>query len=270
MAGLVGVVSSAAAHDTWLIPDLFSAAQGDGIAVRARAGGGKFPVGSAVQPARVASARVVGPSGVDTITEIAPVAGALRLTHKPTAAGQYLVAISLTPGTLRNASAGFLRFLRAEGAASEAARLERENTLAGMDSVAFTHAAHAATVVQVGQGGPRGFARTAGLPLEFVPVNDPTQLRVGDTLHVRVLGSGKPVAGIGVDFKSAASDTTAAGPNTAYTTQLADANGVVHVPVTVAGPWIVRSAFVSSKAAGAKNEFIVARSTYVWNVGARR
>jgi len=267
VAGLSGVVSTAAAHDTWLIPDLFSAAQGQGIVVRARAGGGKFPAGSAVQVARVAGARVVGPTRADTVTDLAPVSGALLLTHKPTAAGQYLVALSLTPGTLRNTAAGFLRFLRAEGATAEAVRLERENVLSGMDSVVFAHAAYAAVVVQVGQGGPRGFARTAGLPLEFVPVNDPAHVRVGDTLHVRVLAGGKAVPGIGVDFKSAAADTTASGPNTTYAATLADAQGIVHLPLTAAGPWIVRSAFVSPKAGGARNEFVVSRSTYVWNVG---
>ncbi|MEO7521042.1 MAG: DUF4198 domain-containing protein [Gemmatimonas sp.] len=268
-AGVVAtltLVSTAAAHDTWLIPDLFSFATGATIHVNARAGGGKFPAGSPVQLSRVADARIIGASGETKISEMAVENGSLRLHQKPQSAGQYLIVMSLTPGTMRSTPAGLIRFLRAEGGAAEAARLERENTLSGADSVVFTHAGYAATVVQVGRGGARGFSRSAGLPLEFVPLNDPALVRIGDTLHVRVLGAGKPVAGIGVDFKPAADTTPNGAPAPVYTTTMADANGVVHLPLTVAGPWLMRSAFVSPRAGGVPNEYSVSRSTYVWNV----
>lgn len=268
VAALATMASTAAAHDTWLIPDLFAFAADSPIHVSARAGGGKFPAGSAVQAARIADARMIGAAGEQKITEIAVENGSLRLHQKPQAAGQYLIVIGLTPGTMRNTPAGLIRFLRAEGGAAEATRLERDASMTALDSVVFTHAAFAATAVQVGQGGPRSFARTAGLPLEFVPVNDPAHVHVGDTLHVRVLGNGKPVAGIGVDFKPAA-DTVGTAAAPAYMSAVADGNGVVHLPLTAAGPWMVRSAFTAPRAGGARNEFVVSRTTYVWNVGAK-
>ena len=48
----------------------------------------------------------------------------------------------------------------------------------------------------------------------------------------------------------------------------ADAAGVVHIPLTNAGPWMLRSAYVS-KRPGAPSEFDVARATYVFGVAAK-
>ena len=73
-----------------------------------------------------------------------------------------------------------------------------------------------------------------------------------------------------------AADTTAA-PNSTRPSApsqmvaiTADASGVVHVPLTKAGPWMMRSAYVTRRSGGAPNEFDVARATYTFSVGAQR
>ncbi len=266
----ITVVSTASAHDFWIVPDLFAVAGGSTAHINGRAGT-RFPAGSAVQPDRVADARIIGAAGQMKITQMSVEGGSLRLHQKPAAAGQYLVAVGLTPRVTRSTSAGLLRFLRAEGGSAEAARLERDNVLAGLDSVVFNSASYASTVIQYGRGGPSAFSMTAGYPLEFVPVNNPTHLHVGDTLHVMVMGAGKPVAGIGLDATPAA-DTSAplvAGAPSTSLALIADAKGVVHLPLGKAGLWLLRSAFVSRKAGGNPNDFEVARSTYVFSVGAK-
>lgn len=264
----LGVASVASAHDFWLIPDVFAFAADATVHLNGRSGT-RFPNGSAVQPTRVVDARIIGPSSTVKITEMTVEGTSLRLHHKPSPAGQYLVAVGLTSRTTRSTPAGLIRYLRAEGGVAEAARLERENLLAGMDSIVFMGASYAATVVQVGQGGPRAFSLTSGYPLEFVPLNDPAHVHVGDTLHVRVLGAGKPVPNIGVDAAPAV-DTTASTTSSGAITASADANGIVHLPLSKAGPWMLRSAFVAPRIGGAPNEWDVSRSTYVWNVGAGR
>lgn len=265
----LALASSAMAHDFWLIPDMFGFAKDASVHVNGRSGV-RFPAGSAVQPARVAEARIIGGSSDVKITEMMVEGTSLRLHTKPTAPGQYLVVAGLMPRTTRAAPAGLIRYLKAEGGASEAARLERDNSLAGFDTVVYTGASYAATILQLGTRGPRAFSKTAGFPLEFVPVNDPGHVHLGDTLHVKVVGSGKPVAGIGIDATPANDTTAAAGaPATNLAvTLMADANGVVHIPLTKAGPWMLRSAFVSRKNGGAANEWDVSRTTYVFNVGA--
>ena len=264
----LALTSIASAHDFWLIPDLFTFAGDSVIHVNGRSGT-RFPTGSAVQPTRVVDARIIGASSQTKIAEMTVDGTSLRLHQRPASPGQYLIVVSLTPRTTRATAVGLLRFLRAEGGATEAARLERENTVSGADSVVFTAASYAATVVQVGRAGPRAFSLTAGYPLEFVPMHDPAYLHVGDTLHVKVLGAGKSVPQIGVDA-SPAVDSAAASSTAGWVTLGADANGVVHVPLTRDGPWILRSAYVGRRTGGATNEWDVSRSTYVFNVGAHR
>ena len=115
-------------------------------------------------------------------------------------------------------------------------------------------------------------AASTGLPLEFISINDPGHLHVGDTLHVKVVGDGKPVPNIGV-YAGPAIDTTAAAPaagsSGAASTSLAlsaDANGVLHLPLTTAAAWNLRAAYVYRGASAAANEWKIARTTYVFHV----
>lgn len=270
----LAIVSTAAAHDFWLIPHMFAFSDGSTVHVNGQSGT-RFATGTPVQPSRVAEARVIGAASEAKITEMVVEGTALLLSHKPAAAGQYLIVAALTPPLrpARATPAGLIRFLRAEGGAAEAARLERDSAFTRLDTVVYASRSYAATVVQVGNGGPRAFAKSTGYPLEFVPLADPARLRVGDTLHIKILGNGKPVANIGIDATPAADTAAAAGAagsagGNAMVSIAADGQGVVHLPLTKAGPWMLRSAFVSAKA-GTSNEFDVARATYTFGVGAR-
>ena len=266
---VVAAASTAAAHDFWLIPDLFAFDANSTLQVNARQGGGKFPVGTAVQLERVVDARIIGATTSAKLTEMSVVGSSLTLRHKPTTDGQYAIAVSLAPRVFRETPAGISRFLTAEGGAAEAARLERETPFAGLDSVIFTAASYAATVVEVGTGGPRAFAKLAGIRLEFVPLDDPSHLHVGDTLHVRMLGNGRPVPGIGIELATGLDSTTDATAAVVRIPFTADANGVVHIPLIKAGPVMLRSAYASRKAGGEARDWDVSRTTFVFHVGAQ-
>ncbi len=269
LAALFLAGSVASAHDFWIIPDLFDFAADATLHVNGRQGGTKFPDGSAVPVERVVDARVIGAKTSTKITELTVEGASLRLHQKPSAAGQYLIVVGLSSRDLRETPAGVIRFLKAEGGVAEAERLEREKTLAGLDSVIFTAASYAATVAQVGTGGPRAFGRTSGIRLEFVPQNDPGHVRVGDTLHVKMMGNGKPVPNIGIELATGLDSAAASTASVTRTTFTADANGVVHLPLSKAGPVMLRSAYASRKLGGAPNAWDVSRTTYVFNVGAR-
>jgi uncharacterized GH25 family protein len=276
LVATLALATAAAAHDFWLIPDMFGFAAGSTVHVIGRSGT-RFPAGSAVQPTRVAEARIIGAASDVKITEMGVEGTALRLHQKPSAAGQYLVVAALNPPpqSRRAAPGGLVRFLQAEGGAAEAARLERDSAFTAMDTVVYASRSYAATILQLGTGGPRAFSKTASYPLEFVPVNDPGQLRMGDTLHVKIMGNGKPQPNIGIDATPAADttvapDSTRPSPPSQMVAITADASGVVHVPLTKAGPWMLRSAYVTRRSGGAPNEFDVARATYTFSVGARR
>lgn len=262
--GLLCVASAAFGHDFWIIPDLFAIESDAMVHVKAMSGT-RFPSGSAVQAARIASARLVGGDGETTIRDMAIEGTSLRLHQKPATAGQYLVAVAMTPKLTRSTPSGLTRFLRAEGGAGEAARLERDQTIAQGDSLTYASTSYAVTAVQVGKGGPRAFALSTGFPLQFVPLTDPAHLHVGDTLHVRVLGGGRTVAGIAIDATGSldSSATSAA----AWINLVAGPDGVVEIPLTKSGPWMLRSAYVARRGGASPSEWDVARGTYVFSVG---
>lgn len=268
-AAVVAIATNATAHDFWIIPDMFAFSANSTVHVNGRQGGGKFPAGTAVQPERVVDARIIGATSSIKITALSVEGTSLKLHQKPTAAGQYVIAVGLAPRVFRETPAGAVRFLKAEGGAAEAARLERENAFAGLDTVIFTAASYAATVAEVGTGGPRAFAKPAGLRLEFVPVNDPSNVHVGDTLHVKMLGNGSPVAGIGIELASGLDSAAAATVSVTRVPFTADAKGVVHIPLDKAGPVMLRSAYASRKAGGAAREWDISRTTFVFNVGTK-
>ena len=267
----LALVSTATAHDFWIIPDMFVFGTDAMIHASGRAGT-RFPTGTPVQPARVADARIIGATSQTKITQMSVEGNSLRLHEKAPAPGQYVIAVTLTSTPTRSTPAGMVRFLRAEGGASEAARLETQHALVG-DSLVYRSTSYATAIVEVGQGGPRAFANATGLPLEFIPVNDPAHLHVGDTLHVKVVGNGNAAANIGV-YAGPAVDTTAAPPTPgagAASTSLSlttDANGVLHLPLTSAAAWNLRAAFVYHAPGAAGNEWSIARTTYVFRANA--
>jgi uncharacterized GH25 family protein len=262
-AALLTLAPKLSAHDFWLIPDMFGFPEGSVIHINGRQGT-RFPNGTAVRADQIVQARIIGANSDAKITEMSVEGTSLKLHQKPSAIGQYLVIAAVTPRTLRSPAPGFLRFLRAEGAAAEAARLEREKALTGLDTVVYNSATFAATTAQVGNGGPRAFSKTAGLPLEFVPVNDPAHVHVGDTLHVRVVANGKSVPRISLDATPAIDSARTTG-SAMMISITADDNGIAHVPLSRSGPWMLRSAYVTRHAPAA-NELDVARSTYVFAV----
>lgn len=105
---------------------------------------------------------------------------------------------------------------------------------------------------------------------------DPGQLHVGDTLHVRIVGDGRAVPDIGVfagpaaDTAGTASSSASAGAVNGSVRLIADGNGVLHLPLTTAGAWNLRAAYVYHRREAAPNEWMIARTTYVFHVAAAR
>lgn len=263
------VATAGAAHDFWIIPDIFSFPPDSTIHLSARSGT-RFPAGNPVPVTRIAEARVISASSDERVTQFSIEGSALRMHYKPSTAGQYLVAVALTapPQETRTVPSQLLRFLRAEGGEGEAARLEQESGFGAMDSVVYASRSYASTVVQVGRGGPAAFSKTAGYALEFAPRQNPLDLHVGDTLHVRMASLGIELANISVEATPAA-DTLVPreqdGPSRTLKLS-ADSQGIVHVPLASAGLWILRSAYARKRPGAPANTFDVARATYTFSV----
>lgn len=196
--GLVAIIATTGvlfAHDFWIVPSAFQLAEGAAMEVRGQTGT-RFPVSqSAVGPDRIAEARLVAASGDERLTDLSVSGKSLLIRHRPTAPGQRIVAVALVSRSARTTPERLKRYIALEGAPALAERYEREGAYPKTDSVTQVSAKFAKTIVEVGRGGPRAFSKAIGHLLELVPVNDPASLRVGDTLVVRLLYRGRPVAG---------------------------------------------------------------------------
>ena len=237
-AALAATASWLQAHDFWLVPNAFPFAEGADIEVLGQTST-RFPTSqSPVALSRVARAVIVDEKGATPITELSHRGTSLLLRTRPTSPGQRVVALDLQPRSARQAPEGFLRYLRLEGAPDAAARLERDGALKGVDTLTRTDTKYAKTLVDVGTRGPRAFARSAGQPLEFIPQQDAATLRDGDTLRLRLVFRGQPVAGITAHAGAAPVDSTAKPEPDVHVTS--DADGVIRLPIARTGLWNIR------------------------------
>ncbi len=260
LAALFISATIAGADDFWLVPNAFFVDAGSEIVLRGQTSS-QFPTSRiAVATERVAEAKLIDASGDRVIQGLSVQGRSLVVRDRPSRAGQYVVSLSIHPRSVRESAEGFRRYLDAEGATAARQRVEREGLLDGKDSVTRRYAKYAKALVQVGAGGTRAFARTAGHVIEFVPLRDPSSLRSGDTLELRLLYRGAPLIGVPVhsdvvdletDRDAASADAHAAHAGSAAPiTYVPDANGIVRVPLSRPGMWSIRTIHVTQAAAG--------------------
>lgn len=271
LCGALFVAASAKAHDFWIIPDAFAVAEGSELRVRGQTSS-RFPTSeSAVAVDRVADARLLSATGDELVTDMSHAGNSLLLRHRPAARGQRIMAVTLLPRSVRESAAGFRRYLELEGAPEALARLDREGLLRGRDSVTRRYAKYAKTIVEVGRDGPRAFSRVAGHPLEFVPLVDPSTVPPGDTLTLRILYRGLPLAGARAHAGYAPAqadvpprDSVAAAPDLHLT---ADTQGIIRIPLSTGGLWNVRMIHVAAADAGSGADWDTHWATLVFYVG---
>jgi len=266
------------AHDFWLVPDAFAVTPGGRMALSGQTSS-LFPTSlSAVTPDRIVAARVVTADTVVDVTSVSISGVSLRLGYRPAKAGQQLIGVQLAPRTVRESPASFKRYLDLEGAPEARERYEREGLLPAdaKDSLTRRYAKYAKTIVEVGRGA-RAYASALGHPLEFMPLNDPSALHVGDTLHVRMVMLGHAVSNGRIHFGSvprgatALRDTSAArraaSQDVSGTT---DAYGHAAVVITRAGLWNLRTIQIVPAPRGSGADWDVHWATMVFAVADRR
>jgi uncharacterized GH25 family protein len=193
----------ASAHDTWLI----SATNVGRVGVPLQfdlTSGETFPIDDfAIVPSRVARALVREASFTRTLGRPATAPVALEYRWTPKFAGVATIGIELHPTTLVLEPRLIDDYL-GEINASDEVRSTWKSLGAGQKwTEAYTK--HAMTFVRVSPvnkdsawTADKSWTRPMGLGLELVPERDPTALYAGDTLVVRVLRKGRPLAGFSV------------------------------------------------------------------------
>ena len=192
-------------------------------------------------------------SGTTPLSDLSVADKSLLIRQPVRTPGQKIVAVTTKPRSVRESAEGFRHYLVAEGAPEALERYQREGKLP-TDSITRRYAKYAKTMVEVGRGGARAFDKPVGHPLEFVPLSDPAALRAGDTLGVRLLFRGQPLAGIKVHASGVPADhglaPAAAAERAQEVTVETDARGIARIPIGREGLWNARTLHIEPAPAG--------------------
>ncbi len=221
----------ALAHETWLVPLDASVQAGRRVTLETSSGM-DFPApGSAIEPERVAVANWRTGTATGVLGTLKRGAQRSQFSFAPPAgtSGLLVAWMSLKPRTIQLTDAQIDEYMDEIGATPEL----RAQAQAAKGAGRWTeiYAKHAKAFLRVGDGGGAGWEVPVGAPLELVPLADPTMVKPGESLSVRVLLKGAPVAGLPVGRMREGSKARA------YAVSGAD--GVVRVPLDAAGRWLL-------------------------------
>jgi hypothetical protein len=179
----------------------------------------------------------------------------LRLTERVQGEGLAVAWVALAPKALRLTEAQVEEYLHEIGLAEAVGPAWRSRPQPRRWRETYRKLAK--TALRVGTAGDGSWAEPVGLPLEIVPETDPTALRAGDALAVRVLRAGRPLPG----FVLAADPGRAAARRFATT----DAEGRLSFVLDAAGPWMLAGTDLRPAGAEWESDF----TTLTLEVGAR-
>ena len=174
------------------------------------------------------------------------------------APGTYVAGVSTRARDFDLAADAFNDYLKHDGVLDE---LERRKAVGELDKDARErYSKHVKAIFQVGETRSDDWSAELGYPIEFVPLSNPYSVHAGESLPVKLLRSGAPLANqlvyaglreaddghhhaAGEDHDhSHDHDEAADHDHQAGTTQLrTDAAGRIEVPITADGIWFLRT-----------------------------
>jgi uncharacterized GH25 family protein len=231
-------VSPAIAHDTWLLPARFALPTGATVEADLTSGMAFPRLESAVAADRLVATglRVAGRRAPLTPLRSGP--AALRLSAAAAAPGVAVLWVATRPRTLSLTPGQVEEYLPEIGASeSVVARWRRQKRWRE------TYSKLAKSFVRVGEAGAdRSWDEPVGLELEIVPLDDPTALVAGSELRLRVLRSGRPLAGFAVS-------AVAAGAHASPVMRSTAGDGTVAFRLERPGAWLLRGTLIEESRA---------------------
>lgn len=190
----------------------------------------------AVARNRIRSLDLGTPSGAVTLDTTAwtPSGDTTIFAVRTSDAGTYVVGASVLPRSIALSANDFNTYLRSDGVPDVLAQRGRDNELDR--PVKEMYQKHVKAVFQVGATRSAGFNRAFGYPAELIPLDNPYFLRSGNTLRVRALVDGQPVANQFI----VSGGRTANGGRIAQRSVRSDSQGVARIALRGAGTWYVK------------------------------
>lgn len=232
-AALVLLSGVAGAHDTWLMPGAWAAATSKGATVELTSAG-SFPKPElAVSPDRLVQIKVRSGGKTQDITDIKEGKSTLEALLPAAPPGVATIWMESKPRSIELTPDQVTHYLEEIGAAETIGTewLKQPEPRKWRES----YRKLAKTYVLLGPTTDQSWSVPVGLSLELIPESDPTSLRVGDRLAVRVLHNGAPLAGVAV-YSQAAGEKPSPG--------MSDSQGRVTISLGKAGAWLVRGTLI--------------------------
>lgn len=242
---LLTAASPAAAHDYWLEPDTFFPQLNSSVALRLLIGDGF--VNEQERPFQKKLTLRLELIGAGKTTDLAALAEEGR---KPLAKvhidkpGCYWVVLDRDWAYLTLEAKKFSAYLLEEGLQNildERAKAKEMNQ-PGKER----YRRYLKCLLRAGAESDDAWKRTFGQALEIVPLANPAGLKVGDTLHVKVLFEGKPLT------KAPTFAHARSGKDVNRTALKTDQQGIAAIPLKSTGPWLVRLVHMRRCTADAK------------------
>ena len=192
----ISVASALFAHDLYLLPGLFHVSKGKKLKV-AFHNGDAFPE-SEVAPKidRLLEAQVSGKSGSAPMENL-HIAGKETFGEvKIPGTGTFLVSVRTVPNFIELAPDKFLEYLKEEGLA-EVIDWRTQHAESGKPG-RERYTKFAKSLIRSGTPDDY-FQHSLGFPIEIIPLSDPSFIRAGGSLPVRVMFRGKPAAGLQIE-----------------------------------------------------------------------
>ncbi len=234
-AFLLLAVTVASAHDMFLKPERFFVPEHSEALVRLL--NGTFSVSeNSIARHRLQDISVLSPSGRARIDTSAWSAAGDTSTFRlrTQGAGTYVLGVSTRPNVIEMSADTFHMYLAEDGIPDELAARRRDGSAS--QRARERYAKHVKAFVQVGEQRTETYATALGYPAEMIPLSNPYALRVGDTLRVRVLVDGQPVANQYILFGG----RTPAEARIEQRNTRSAADGVARIPVSQRGTWYVK------------------------------
>lgn len=228
-----------AAHEFWVAPANWAVAPGARTTLLVHVGP-QFPqAGSYTTPDRIDTVRLIGPGSDTTISppyrrDADSLAADVLM---PSASGTYIGVVVVKPRVGEKPGDVFQSHIAHQGL-DEVGEYRAKHGETGK-AVRERYSRYGKTLLRVGSGGPGAHVtQPLGLKIELVPLTDPTVLRAGARLRVRLLLDGQPArnALVGAVYAAAASK-----PEEWPLTARTDARGEAEFTLRDPGPWLIRA-----------------------------
>lgn len=182
------------AHDTWLVPKQFAVEKQSKVSLD-MSSGMAFPAPlSAIKAKRIDKALYRLAGHQFELKNKTQTAKSLRFNAQPTESGIAAFWAELKPNTIDLSDEKVPKYLQEIGA--DKSILAEWTQKKAPKRWRETYTKHAKTFIKVGNNTATettAWSEPVGLLLEIVPETDPTTLKVGDELSVRVLKQGQPM-----------------------------------------------------------------------------